>query len=185
MPTIKLPCQRPPHLCAARETVGPGGPSNQSARAFECRSDMKVMGAIIPRQYGSGYAELDRDHALLIQILKELKAATNAPPSRLNDLMLQLRAYLDAHFEHEEQLMERFQYYDAAAHYASHREIKEQADRLAAAIAADTPTAISASVSAIERWIEEHMCGVDRKLADFLAERAEPANAEGGIVPFE
>jgi hemerythrin-like metal-binding protein len=134
-------------------------------------SDMTLMGAIIPPQYGSGYEELDRDHVLLIQILSDLKAATNAPPSRLNDLMLQLRAYLDAHFEHEEQLMQQFQYYDTAAHQASHRDIKQQAERLADAIAADIPTAIAASLRAIEGWIEEHMCGVDRKLAEFLSER--------------
>jgi hemerythrin-like metal-binding protein len=139
---------------------------------------MKVMAPMIPCQYGSGYAELDRDHALLIQILRELKANTNAPPSRLNDLMLQLRAYVDAHFEHEEQSMEQFQYYDTSAHKQSHRDIKQQAEHLADVIAADIPTAIPACLSAMERWIEEHMCGVDRKLADFLSERDRLARAE-------
>jgi len=146
---------------------------------------MKAMGAIIPPQYGSGYEELDRDHALLIEILRDLKASTNAPPSRLNDLMLQLRAYLDAHFEHEEQLMEQFQYYDTAAHKQSHRDITRQAEHLADAIAADIPTAISACLSAMEGWIEEHMCGVDRKLADFLSERDPSAHAREEPGAFE
>jgi hemerythrin-like metal-binding protein len=139
---------------------------------------MKLMGAIIPPQYGSGNEELDRDHARLIEILSGLKTSTNAPPSRLNDLMLQLRTYLDAHFEHEEQLMEQFQYYDTAAHQQSHRDIKQQAEHLADAIAADIPTAISACLSAMAGWIEEHMCGVDRKLADYLSERDRLARAE-------
>jgi hemerythrin len=82
-------------------------------------------------------------------------------------------------------LMEQFQYYDTAAHQASHRDIKQQADRLADAIEADIPTAISECVSAMQGWINEHMCGVDRKLADFLSERNHLVHAEPETGAFE
>jgi len=127
------------------------------------------MGGLpIRSDYGAGYEELDRDHALLIDILKQLRASTNAPPSRLNDLMLELRAYLDAHFEHEELLMDRFQYADAAHHKACHEVFRKQANDLADAIEADCPTAISACIQALETWIDVHICDVDRKLAEHL-----------------
>jgi hemerythrin-like metal-binding protein len=82
--------------------------------------------------------------------------------------MLQLRAYLDAHFEHEEALMDRFQYEAATTHKACHEVFRKQADDLAAAIEADLPIAISASIAALEEWIDVHVCDVDRKLADYL-----------------
>lgn len=130
---------------------------------------MNIMSGIpIRSDYGAGYEELDHDHALLIDILRQLKASTNAPPSRLNDLMLELRAYLDAHFEHEEALMDRFQYEEADKHKACHAVFRKQADDLAAAIEADCPIAISAAITALEQWIDVHVCNVDRKLADYL-----------------
>src|ERR1700730_12430693 len=118
---------------------------------------------ILP-EYGSGYASLDRDHAPLIQILNELKASPNAPPSVLNELRLRFLAYLDAHFEHQENLMDEFRYSQTAAHKSSHREIRKQADSLVAAIATDSPGAISACVTALEDWIEIHQRDADREL---------------------
>ena len=135
---------------------------------------MSIMSVLpIRSDYGAGYAELDHDHALLIDILRQLKASTNAPPSRLNDLMLQLRAYLDAHFEHEENLMDRFQYADAPAHKAAHEVFRKRADDLADAIEADCPDSIRKCIAALESWIDEHVCDVDRKLAEFL-KRVDP-----------
>lgn len=138
---------------------------------------MTVMDSVPVRSdYGAGYEELDHDHALLIDILKQFKASTNAPPSRLNDLMLELRAYLDAHFEHEETLMDRFQYPEAAAHRACHAVFRKQAEDLADAIEADRPTAISTSIAALEEWINVHVCDVDRRLAEFL-KKVDPQSA--------
>ncbi len=128
---------------------------------------MPIM-STIRSDYGAGYQELDHDHGLLIDILRQLKASTNAPPSRLNDLMLQLRAYLDAHFEHEEALMDRFHYTEAAAHKSSHEVFRKRADDLADAIEADCPDSIRKCIAALESWIDEHVCDVDRKLAEFL-----------------
>jgi hemerythrin len=127
-----------------------------------------VSGDSIRSDYGTGYEELDRDHALLVDILRRLKASTNAPPSKLNDLMLELRAYLDAHFEHEEILMDRFQYADAAGHKASHEVFRRKADDLADAIEADCPRSISTSITALEEWIDVHVADVDRRLAEYL-----------------
>lgn len=134
-----------------------------------------MSGLPIRSDYGAGYEELDHDHALLIDILRQLKASTNAPPSRLNDLMLQLRAYLDAHFEHEESLMDRFHYADAASHKACHDVFRKHADDLADAIQADCPLAISTSISDLESWIDVHVCDVDRRLAEYL-KQADPQN---------
>lgn len=144
---------------------------------------MEFMSGIpIPTTYSSSFASLDRDHALLIEILNELKASANASASTRNELRLRLLAYLDAHFEHEEDLMDEFQYSESAAHKASHREMREKAH---AAIHLDSPAAISAYVSVLERWIEEHMCGIDRKLADFLSERQPSAHAQAETGAFE
>ena len=135
---------------------------------------MSIMSRLpIRSDYGAGYEALDHDHDLLIDILRQLKASTNAAPSRLNDLMLQLRSYLDAHFEHEESLMDRFHYADAANHQASHEVFRKRADDLADAIQADCPLAIATSISALESWIDVHVCDVDRKLAEFL-KKADP-----------
>lgn len=130
---------------------------------------MTIMSALRMRSdYRAGYEELDRDHAVLMDILARLRMSTNAPQWKLNDLMLELRAYLEAHFEHEEALMDRFQYEEAATHKACHAVFRKQADDLAAAIEADCPNAIATSIAALQEWIDTHICGVDRRLAEFL-----------------
>ena len=77
--------------------------------------------------------------------------------------------------------MDAFHYSEADTHKACHREILERA-RSAPALDASS---VSTYVSAIEQGIEEHMCGVDRKLANFLSQQNQPAHAGLDTGAFE
>jgi len=80
------------------------------------------------RVYGSGHANLDRDPDLLFLILQNLKRAIDIGSDEGADTRalfgMELLAYAEAHFEHEEKLMERCQYPDAAAHKEEHRRFR-------------------------------------------------------------
>lgn len=114
--------------------------------------------------YGSGHVNLDRDHEILITILRRMKEP-DLDASALQRSLTELLAYLDAHFEHEEDLMNRYDYPEAPAHKESHREIRTDVERLHCCCPAG---AMQELVCALDLWIETHMRGVDAQLAAFL-----------------
>ena len=114
----------------------------------------------------SGHVNLDRDHEILIAILERLQVP-NVDKDGLTVLAAQFLAYLDAHFEHEEDLMTRYEYPLAPAHKEAHQEMRVQAERLVAACVVRRE-AVPELISSIELWIESHMRGVDAQFAAFL-----------------
>lgn len=138
-----------------------------------------------PSVYGSGHASLDRDHDLLFLILRSLKPAIDIGSDVGADTRelfgVELLAYAEAHFEHEEQLMERYRYPGTAAHQEEHQRFRKQAYALVRACV--TPNALLGPlVAAVEDWIETHMREADARFAEFLNSRnVERCGGDSGI----
>jgi hemerythrin len=116
--------------------------------------------------YGAGHTNLDRDHALLFDILVKLKSA-DLNRSDVPALANQLVAYLDAHFEHEELLMDRYGYPDAMEHKRAHSHFRAEAISMLRGCSAPEASRDVLSLS-IEQWLENHTRMDDRVFANFL-----------------
>jgi hemerythrin len=138
------------------------------------------MDAVYKPIYDSGHPKLDRDHEILVDLLRELKAR-DFDSANVELMGMELLAYLDAHFEHEEQLMDLYGYPGTPEHRDAHNRFRSQAEGLARDCALPDAT-VQPLVAAIERWLESHMQGEDARFAEFLGERgAEACEDETGV----
>jgi hemerythrin-like metal-binding protein len=138
------------------------------------------MGGYSKPVYGAGNANLDRDHSILLQLVDELKEG-RIDPVVMADTGRRLLAYLDAHFEHEEELMDRFHYPDAAAHKEAHSRFRADAVSLIS-LYANSEADGKAILRSLRRWVETHVCDVDARLGCFLREHGvEKCGEDTGI----
>ena len=88
---------------------------------------------------------------------------------------------MDAHFENEERLMDRYGYPGTADHKAEHRQACRDVEsmvRLLAVLGFDIRTL----VQPLERRIKTHMCDVDARFAEFLyTQNVEPCDSDTGV----
>lgn len=117
--------------------------------------------------HGSGHANLDRDHEILYEIVQRLKQGLKGEAEDRELIGSELLAYTDAHFEHEEELMDRHRFPGAPAHKLAHQKFRTQLEGMVRTCAApDAP--LEPLVLAIENWFEIHIREVDARFAEFL-----------------
>lgn len=117
--------------------------------------------------YGSGHANLDRDHEILYEIVNRLKQGLNGEAENRELIGSELLAYTDAHFENEEELMDRHGFPGAPAHKQSHQKFRSQLEAMVRTCAMpDTP--LEPLVLAIETWFDSHIRESDARFAEFL-----------------
>jgi hemerythrin-like metal-binding protein len=124
------------------------------------------MGSFSGTVYGAGHANLDRDHALLLALLERLKTLAPADAPSIQKITVEFLAYLDAHCENEEALMDRYRYPARTDHKQAHDEMKRQAAPLLG-VCEMTGSSVEL-VARIQSWIETHECAVDVEFARFL-----------------
>jgi hemerythrin-like metal-binding protein len=130
--------------------------------------------------YGAGNANLDRDHEILLDLIEQMRRP-NIDSVAVATVLLEMRAYTDAHFEHEEELMDRYGYPDAAAHKAAHQQFAHQLDALLNACS--LPSRPMQGIGEIvEDWLQIHICGVDARFGEYLKQFAvAPCAADAGV----
>ena len=122
----------------------------------------------IDPKYRLGVAEMDREHAQLIQIVNDLKAGLQGETMlsgegipRIVDRLLQ---YTNTHFNHEEQLMSENQYPGLAEHHKKHAELKRQIEQFASELSGQHETMALKINLFMTIWLFEHIIKDD---ADF------------------
>jgi hemerythrin-like metal-binding protein len=123
-----------------------------------------------------GYEKLDRDHAILFELMDELRGAIDAgtPREGIDRIMLSLRAFFDAHRDNEEELMEQSNYPAAAPHILEHRKIGDRMEHLSQRVALGDPTAAVESLCVLQDWIANHIARTDLDLALHLRRVSTP-----------
>ncbi len=119
-----------------------------------------------------GVEEIDEDHRKLIRIFNILNHAVAEKESQ-EYLAATLEELLNCtvwHFSHEERLMLKHRYPDAATHKEEHRELIQSAKELQREILqADQPVA-EEHIQFLERWLTEHILTADGRLGTYLAQ---------------
>jgi hemerythrin-like metal-binding protein len=124
-------------------------------------------------EYRLGRQELDRDHDILIAFVAKLETALEARAhwQTLANLMLELKAYADSHFENEEELMQASDYPNLAEHKAEHERMRQHENQLIESIRAGDKSAAEDLVFLLKKFLNEHIAGPDRLVADYLNHR--------------
>ena len=117
----------------------------------------------------SGVADMDREHALELQIVRELQAALRAADhATAAELVARLEDFTNAHFLAEQLLMRLHAYPGYAAHQAEHDRLIAELRDLAARIAKGLTGEPADEVERLEKWLLAHMASEDHVLADYL-----------------
>lgn len=118
-----------------------------------------------------GVEEIDEDHRKLVDIFNVLNhaVAEDESPDYLRAILDELINCTVWHFSHEERLMLKYRYPDAAAHSQEHRELIASARELQQEIL-HGGTVSERHIVFLERWLTEHILTADQKLGNFLYE---------------
>lgn len=118
-----------------------------------------------------GVEEIDEDHRKLVDIFNVLNhaVAEDESPDYLRAILDELINCTVWHFSHEERLMLKYRYPDAAAHSQEHRELIASARELQQEIL-HGGTVSERHIVFLERWLTEHILTADQKLGSFLYE---------------
>lgn len=124
----------------------------------------------------TGVEEIDREHALELQIVRSIQAAlTEGDNSHVGDLLQQLEDFTNAHFLGEQLLMRFHAYPGYEAHQEEHdnlmADLKELSERLLTQETADSVR----EAENLERWLITHIQSEDQALAEYLKQKEDKA----------
>ena len=128
-----------------------------------------------------GVTAIDDQHKQLFALIAELRDGCRAGQS--NDLIVDVLKgvvqYTHEHFSMEEMLMRQHGYPDYVTHRAIHQQLMIRANELLAT-AQRSPTVGTLDTSRFLReWLEHHISGTDKRLAEFLIQRSAAARVLG------
>jgi hemerythrin len=122
-----------------------------------------------------GVAEMEREHALEIQMVRELQAALAAGnQAAAEPLFDRLEEFTNAHFLAEQLLMRLHAYPAFEGHQQEHDRLIAELRDLRRTLGSAEPAAPAAAVARLERWLYAHMQSADSALADFLGQPGAP-----------
>ena len=121
----------------------------------------------------TGVAEIDGEHALELQVVRELQAALFAGDrAGARQLVERLTDFTNAHFLTEQLLMRRHAYPGYEAHQLEHDRLIDELGDLTRALDAGSPLDAREEAEKLERWLLAHMATTDQALGDFLTAEA-------------
>jgi hemerythrin-like metal-binding protein len=135
--------------------------------------------AFINPQYSIGIAEMDAQHARLIQIMEEFRAigADNllepAGIDAAEQALEQLLNYTTSHFASEEAFLVKHHYPDVEAHKKQHQELIAVVARLLDEARARKTSGAALKLNLFATvWLVEHIMQEDNKYARFILGKA-------------
>jgi len=120
-------------------------------------------------------AEMEREHALEIRMVRDLQAALAAGDQATAEALFgQLEDFTNAHFLAEQLVMRLHAYPALAAHQEQHDRLVAELRDLRRSLDAGAPADPLGAVARLERWLYAHMESEDRALVDFLQQPGTP-----------
>jgi len=121
-----------------------------------------------------GIPEMDDEHRQFVARVNELNKAVIDSEDKAEVLRALQRMLNEAklHFEHEEQLLEKWKYPEIDAHIVLHEELREQFERAAQEIASEDISFVWAlKTLRLKQLLVEHLVREDSKYRAFLQAR--------------
>ena len=121
-----------------------------------------------------GFAEIDKDHQKLVEIVNEFNDAISQQRGRdeLEETLEELIEYTSWHFRHEERLMQQHGYEAMEEHQQIHKDLATAAVEIQAKYEAGDDSVLDALMPFLKDWLTEHILVTDKALGTFLAEQS-------------
>ncbi|WP_201218519.1 bacteriohemerythrin [Halochromatium roseum] len=116
--------------------------------------------------------EIDQDHRRLLELFNRLGHATEEgePQAYIEALMDELISCTAWHFQHEERLMEKYDYPGLDEHRAEHQELISSGKALQQQLQRSGAPLSAQEIEFLEHWLSAHIYGADMALGSHLAE---------------
>ena len=123
----------------------------------------------LDQELTTGVDEMDREHALELQIVRSIqKALAGGDRSQVPELLQQLEDFTNAHFLGEQLLMRMHAYPGYQAHQDEHDHLMSELAELARSIETGDPADSAQQAEKLERWLVTHIQSEDQTLAVYL-----------------
>lgn len=124
--------------------------------------------------FGVGYPLIDGDHKKLLSLINNLLATEQCETGTVleRQALDELLDYTEYHFKREEDLMTRYGYPDFAEHKAHHDRMRTQVQAHLKRYEKKGRVALPQLANHLKLWLLQHIAGLDRRLAPFLARQA-------------
>lgn len=130
----------------------------------------------IDEQSRTGIDEMDREHALELQIVRAIQQALASDDrSELPQLLEQLEDFTNAHFLAEQLLMRLHAYPGFEAHQREHDDLMEELNQLGQELLSENSAKSAQLAEDLERWLITHIQSEDQALAEYLKTRESEA----------
>jgi hemerythrin-like metal-binding protein len=122
----------------------------------------------------TGHTGMDHGHKKLVDLINQLADGmeNNKPKAFCSDLLDRFVEETRTHFLHEEQLMDRLQYPEAAEHKALHAMLIKDVLAFKAIYDADENAEFMTLLVILDSWLDRDIMKADRALANFAAAAA-------------
>lgn len=117
-----------------------------------------------------GIAEIDTQHARLIELIDRLRLATVAGSAEMAALgvLAELVDYTQYHFATEWRYMQQHGYADSPAHQREHDAMTDRVGGFVDQFTNGTTTLPTDLLAFLEGWLARHINGTDRLLCEYL-----------------
>ena len=117
-----------------------------------------------------GVKKFDEEHMALIKIINMLNTAITSkdPKSRLDEILANLASYTVTHFDHEEELMEKYGYPGYQEHKKQHSELTSQVNDYIARLKEGKASFSIELMSFLRDWLVNHINGSDKMYWEFF-----------------
>lgn len=130
-------------------------------------------------EYALGIAEMDAEHAQMIEMMERLESVEGRPDAlrTVGKVVVDLTKYLETHCKHEEDLMEKSGYPNLEQHRELHRAFAQNVLEMRSRASLDA----HAVRQFLQQWLGEHILKVDREYVSYVQQWLDKRGAEGGL----
>ena len=123
-------------------------------------------------EFEVGIESIDADHKKLLSLINNLMAAVYCNTGEIfeRQVLREIADYAQYHFQREEELMQRFGYFDFDGHKAQHDQMADQIEVFLRRYDKDGRKSLKAVGEYLERWLLQHINGTDKKYVPLLRE---------------
>lgn len=133
-------------------------------------------------EYDTGIAEIDNQHMVLVSLINELHELVNGnfDKTLAKQIFIKLKNYAIFHFETEENLMVQYHYTesDFDAHLTQHRQFESEFESVQSDFENITRDECNIILSYLTNWLTNHICKVDKRLAEFIYNQRQASERE-------
>lgn len=117
-----------------------------------------------------GVEEIDQQHQKLVQLINGLHNHMLAgdASSIMNKVLDRIVEYTGFHFETEEQLMQKYDYPNSEVHQHEHSDLVDTAVDLQQKLKSGHAHITMETMHFLQDWLQHHILGSDKRLADYL-----------------